>query len=97
MRFTPVGDGEFRVARGPASFTPINLTGSFEYFNGGYILTATIPLQEVGIRKRFEFGINVEVNDDDDGGNRDAKHAWVAAEGVDDAWNNTRFGTGHIE
>ena len=98
FRFVPIGDGVFNVARGPNSFSSSNLNGSFEYYNGGYILTATIPLQEVGIRKGFEFGINVEVSDDDDGGDRDAKYAWVAAEGVDDSWTNTRlFGTSQVE
>lgn len=98
FRFIPIGDGEFTVARGPGSFTPTNLNGSFEYFNGGYVLTATIPLQEVGIRKGLEFGINVEVNDDDDGGDRDTKYAWVAAEGVDNSWSNTQlFGTSQVE
>lgn len=98
FRYVPIGEGQFNMARGPGSFSAANFTSRFDYFTGGYILTATIPLQEVGIRKSFEFGINVEVNDDDDGGDRDAKYSWVAAEGVDNAYSNTQlFGTGQVD
>jgi hypothetical protein len=54
----------------------------------GYRLEAAIPWSslggEVGVGRRF--GLEVHVNDDDDGGDRDSKIAWNAAR--DDAWEN---------
>ncbi len=95
FRFTPLGTGLFSMERGP--FTPANLNASVEYRNGGYTLTAIIPLREVGIQNRFPFGLNIEVNDDDDGGDRDAKYAWIADEGVDISWFNPgAFGTTQV-
>ena len=96
FRFAPLGEGVFSKVRGPAG-TPLNLNGRFTYYNGGYILHATIPLDQVGIRKGFPFGLNVEVNDDDDGGPRDAKYSWIGTEGEDVAWRNTQaFGTSQL-
>lgn len=98
FRFGPLGDGVFETALGPAGFSSLNLNGTFEYFTGGYILTATIPLNDVGIRNNREFGITVEVNDDDDGGDRDGKYAWVfETEGRDVSFFNTEaFGSSQI-
>jgi len=35
-----------------------------------------------------KFGFDVQVNDDDDGGNRDSKWAWFAPIGDDSSWFN---------
>lgn len=95
FRFAPLGEGVISKARGPSM--PVNLDGKFTYYTGGYILVATIPLSQVGIRNNFPFGLNVEVNDDDDGGTRDAKYSWIGAEGEDIAWRNTTaFGTSQV-
>ena len=95
FRFAPLGEGVFSRERGP--FLPANLNGSFEFTNEGYILTATIPLRETGIENGFPFGITIEVNDDDDGGLRDAKYAWIGTEGEDISWfNPTGFGVSQV-
>jgi len=91
-----INDFQFRFTqRGP--YSPANMSGSIEYRTGGYTLTAVIPLQEVGIQNGFPFGLNVSVNDDDDGGNRDTKYDWIADEEEDISWFNTRgFGTSQV-
>ncbi|OED43081.1 hypothetical protein AB833_04675 [Chromatiales bacterium (ex Bugula neritina AB1)] len=95
FRFLPEGTGGVFLTRGP--YLPENLTASVDYFTGGYQLTVTIPVQEVGIDNGQPFGLNIEVNDDDDGGGRDAKYSWVAAEGRDISWRNpSAFGTSQI-
>lgn len=73
------------------------MSGKITYFNGGYKLVATIPVAAVGITANSPFGINVEVNDDDDGGNRDYKYSWIGTENVDAAFLNPgAFGTSQI-
>lgn len=54
----------------------------------GYRLEVAIPLSAVGIDPNpgATFGLDVHVNDDDDGGTRDHKLAWHTA--VDDSWFN---------
>lgn len=96
FQFAPFGDGVFTKRRGPA--VSDNVSASISYFSGGYRLVATIPLSDVGICGGFPFGLNVEVNDDDDGGNRDAKYAWVGTENIDNSWRNTSlFGTAQTD
>ncbi len=95
FRFLPEGAGQVFLTRGP--YLPANLVASVVYFTGGYTLTVTIPIQEVGIQNGQPFGLNVEVNDDDDGGDRDAKYSWVAVEGRDISWRNpSAFGTSQV-
>ena len=64
----------------------------------GYQMVITIPItslvpSSVGSAsgEPIQLGLDIQVNDDDDGGARDSKLAWSAA--VDDAWQNpTLFG-----
>ncbi len=49
----------------------------------GFNLEMAIPLEELGIDSDEPFGINVHYNDDDNGGDRDAKYSWVGRRGVD--------------
>jgi len=96
FRFAPLGDGIVSRLR-PAGQVPENMSGIFTYFNGGYKLVATIPLAEVGITADSPFGINIEVNDDDNGGSRDYKYAWIGTENVDASFfNPSMFGTSQV-
>ena len=96
FQFAPFGDGVFTRRRGPA--VSDNVSASVSYFSGGYKLIAIFPLDDVGICGGLPFGLNIEVNDDDDGGNRDAKYAWIGTENIDNSWRNTRlFGTSQID
>lgn len=98
FRFAPtsVGD-EILLAKGPANYQRVNLSGSIEYITGGYVLTAIIPLDEVGITNAQPFGLNIGVNDDDDGLGRDGKFSWIGTEGSDVSFRNpSAFGTAQV-
>ncbi len=93
--FLADGDNSVPLAKGPG--TPVNLTSDVELTASGYKLTVFIPRVEVGIQHGQPFGINVEVNDDDDGGLRDSKHTWIGRRGLDRSWTQPRaFGTSQI-
>jgi len=93
--FLADGDNTNPRVKGPAM--PPSLTSNVVPANFGYVLDVFIPCEEVGIENGQPFGINVEVNDDDDGDGRDAKFSWVAKEGVDQSWVLPRkFGTSQI-
>lgn len=97
FRLAPLGDGVVISRLRPPGQVPENMSGKITYFNGGYKLVATIPVAAVGITANSPFGINVEVNDDDDGGNRDYKYSWIGTENVDAAFlNPAAFGTSQI-
>lgn len=55
---------------------------------GGYIMEIGIPWSTIGQipTSGTQIGLDIHVNDDDDGGGRDAKKAWFDCD--DDAWNN---------
>jgi hypothetical protein len=73
---------------------PPGLTSDVQATSAGYRLTVFMPRGELGIQNGQPFGINVEVNDDDDGGERNTKFSWVGKEGVDQSWVQPRkFGT----
>jgi hypothetical protein len=63
----------------------------------GYILEARIPwttLQGNPVTGQ-QMGVDFQINDDDDGGDRDGKLAWSAS--TDDAWQNpSLFGLGRL-
>lgn len=93
--FLADGDNSVPLAKGPG--TPANLTSDIQLTASGYKLTVFIPRVEVGIQHGQPFGINVEVNDDDDGGLRDSKHTWIGKNGLDRSWTQPRaFGTSQI-
>jgi hypothetical protein len=93
--FLSDGNNNAPLEKGRAS--PAGLTSSVLTTANGYKLTVFIPREEVGIQHGQPFGINVEVNDDDDGGGRDAKLTWIGLEDVDRSWILPRaFGTSQI-
>ncbi len=55
----------------------------------GYVVEMQIPLDDIhpGLGDGDYIGLDVHVNDDDDGGNRDSKLAWRAT--IDDSWKDT--------
>ncbi len=59
----------------------------------GMVLEASIPWRSLGVHPSagHQIGIDIQINDDDNGNGRDSKLAWHAK--VDDAWKNPqRFG-----
>ena len=73
-----------------------NTGASFKQGNktGGYIIEVRIPWNTIGGAPSYgsEIGLEVMVNDDDDGGSRDSKIALT--DDTDNAWNNpSLFGT----
>jgi hypothetical protein len=47
-----------------------------------------IELNSIGLGIGQRFGFDLQINDDDNGGDRDAKLAWFAPIGQDDSWRN---------
>ncbi len=53
-----------------------------------------INMASIGLNLEERFGMDVQINDDDDGGDRDSKWAWFAPANQDESWNNpSLFGT----
>lgn len=93
--FLADGDNSSPLVKGPGPVT--NLLSDMQLTSTGYKLTVYIPRAEVGIQHGQPFGINVEVNDDDDGGFRDAKYSWIGKPDFDRSWIQPRaFGTSQI-
>lgn len=65
---------------------PPNAQFSLAATGDGYVLEFRLPLAEIGVQPLdgYTFGLDIHVNDDDDGGPRDAKMAWFGVE--DNAW-----------
>lgn len=79
---------------GPGNATGVTFAQTTKPGNTGYIMEIRFPWSTLGgIPAAGSFiGFEVQVNDDDDGGDRDSKIAWEDA--TDNAWNNpSRFGT----
>ena len=54
----------------------------------------SVSLSSIGLSPEERFGLDVQINDDDDGGDRDSKWAWFAPSYQDNSWNNpSLFGT----
>jgi fibronectin type 3 domain-containing protein len=65
--------------------------------SGGYAFECSIPWTTLGVTPTAGnlVGIDVHLNDDDDGGARDGKKAWYAT--TDDSWSNpSTFGTADL-
>lgn len=93
--FLADGDNSAPLVKGPGVVT--NLLSDMQLTTSGYKLTVYLPRAEVGIQNGQPFGINVEVNDDDDGGARDAKYSWIGKKDFDRSWIQPRaFGTSQI-
>lgn len=67
-----------------------NVAYAFARTDDGYRLEASLPWSTLKAKPSpgRSMGFDVQVNDDDGGGDRDSKLAWNATE--DDAWQNTR-------
>jgi hypothetical protein len=99
FRFMPNAQG------GEAYYSGSPFSGSMLYrteiLQNGYRLEVAISLASVGIEKSgatqsIPFGLEFQVTDDPDGGNRDNKLGWCAANDV--AWKDpSSFGTGELE
>ncbi len=97
FQFIFLADGNNDSPLEKGRLQPPGLTSTVDTTANGYKLTVFLPQQEVSIQHGQPFGINVEVNDDDDGGARDAKLTWIGLEGVDRSWILPRaFGTSQI-
>ena len=60
----------------------------------GYVMEIVIPMSQLGITvaNGRQFGLEMQINDDDDGGDRDTKLAWWST--TDDTWRYpSLFGT----
>jgi len=47
-----------------------------------------VNMASIGLKVEELFGLDVQINDDDDGGDRDSKWAWFAPAFQDESWNN---------
>ncbi len=52
------------------------------------IYEISIDLASVGVNVGTRIGLDVQINDDDDGGDRDSKWAWWSPSGNDNAWRD---------
>jgi hypothetical protein len=76
---------------------PPGVTFSIVSTGSGWLLETALPLSGLGIQPGYGrlFGLDVHVNDDDTGGDRDAKMTWKAQ--VDDSWQYPyRLGAGRL-
>lgn len=85
---------DFDIASG-AFVEDIDQNGATD---AGFNLEIAIPLDELGIDEGEPFGINLHYNDDDNGGERDAKYTWTGDKGIDiDFLEPSSFATALIE
>ena len=57
-----------------------------------------VKLSSIGLEAGDTFGLDLSVNDDDDGGARDTKRGWWAPSGRDEAWQRPRvFGKAKLQ
>ncbi len=77
----------------PSDHSTEGIAYSYSDTPDGYIIEAKIPWETInGIPRNKKMGFDFMINDDDDGGDRDAKMAWNAPE--DQAWQDASlFGT----
>ena len=79
-------------------FSPSSAPGMriFHKSTGGslYNIEVAINLESVGIETGKPFGFDVHINEDDNGGDRDAKWGWFEKTGLDRSWfQPSAFGT----
>ena len=88
-------DGNVVLAGANSAAVPAGATAAVAAVPGGYVVELRLPLAQIGVSpvNGYRLGLEMQVNDDDDGGNRDTKLAWWAT--TDDAWQYpSLFGTG---
>jgi regulation of enolase protein 1 (concanavalin A-like superfamily) len=90
------GDGT--IIRGSNSApVPAGALASIAAAPGGYVVEMLLPLGQIGINPvaGTAFGLEAQINDDDDGGDRDTKLAWVSTN--DNTWQYPyMFGQGML-
>ena len=83
------------VAGSNSAAAPTGAQASIANSAAGYVMEMRLPLTQIGVNPAAgtHFGLDVQVNDDDDGGDRDTKMAWNSTN--DDTWMSPNlFGEG---
>lgn len=80
--------GKVVLGKNSPKIDRVPLKHSVTRSGNGYVLDVTLPWAGLGIDPRAgqRMGLDIHVNDDDDGGDRDGKLAWKAKQ--DEAWRN---------
>ncbi|MEI2688265.1 MAG: sugar-binding protein [Anaerolineae bacterium] len=90
-------DGNVVIQGANSAPVPAGAQARFAAATGGYVLELTLPLAQIGVTPTagYLLGLEVQVNDDDDGGDRDTKMAWWSTS--DNTWQYpSLFGTGML-
>jgi regulation of enolase protein 1 (concanavalin A-like superfamily) len=88
-------DGNVIVRGSNSAPVPAGAQARLAPATGGYVLEMLLPLAQIGVSPvdGYLLGLDVQVNDDDDGGDRDTKMAWWSTD--DNTWQYpSLFGTG---
>lgn len=98
IAFKRIADTSQVAATATGKPLPAGINAAVGVQRGSYLLELSIPLASLGIvnSNNFQFGLDVHVNDDDNGGARDTKLAWHAQ--VDNSWRQpSLFGQGRLQ
>jgi hypothetical protein len=89
-------DGKVALGKNSPQGVRLPLSNKITRTSTGYVLEVTLPWANVGITPRvgYRIGLDVHVDDDDNGGDRDGKLTWKAKQ--DDAWQNPALFGGAI-
>ena len=88
-------DGNVIIRGSNSAPVPAGVQASLAPAAGGYVLEMLLPLAQIGVSPvdGYLLGLDVQVDDDDDGGDRDTKMAWWSTN--DNTWQYpSLFGTG---
>jgi regulation of enolase protein 1 (concanavalin A-like superfamily) len=90
-------DGNVVIRGSNSAPVPAGAQARLATATGGYVLEMILPLAQIGVSPvdGALLGLDVQVNDDDDGGDRDTKMAWWSTD--DNTWQYpSLFGTGML-
>lgn len=89
-------DGKVALGKNSPQGGRLPLSQKITHSGKGYVLEVTLPWASLGIAPRagHRIGLDVHVDDDDNGGDRDGKLTWKAKQ--DDAWQNPALFGGAI-
>jgi regulation of enolase protein 1 (concanavalin A-like superfamily) len=90
-------DGNAVIQGANSAPVPAGAQARLAAATGGYVLELTLPLAQIGVAPSdgYLLGLEVQINDDDDGGDRDTKMAWWST--TDNTWQYpSLFGTGML-
>jgi regulation of enolase protein 1 (concanavalin A-like superfamily) len=88
-------DGNLVIRGTNSASVPAGAQARLATATGGYVLEMVLPLAQIGVSPvdGYLLGLDVQVNDDDDGGDRDTKIAWWSTD--DNTWQYpSLFGAG---